>query len=156
VALGWLSGLLLLGGFDGRWGRWPFQLDGTWIEIHARIGLLLVLVLLLFVPYSLTLGAARLRRTANSLPLLALGLAVLSGLQMRVEWLLDHRSPPLPYSLHLTAWLLLALSVPVHVIGVVRRGGWTLAGSMVSLKLRDQDGPTAWPAQVLRFIRRGE
>ena len=155
VAIGWITGLLLLGSFDGRWGRLPFTLDGEWIELHGRVGLLLALVLLLFVPYALTLGAGRLRRFANSLPLLALVLAVGSGLQMESEWLVNRATTPLPYALHLTAWLLLAVSVPLHLIGAVRRGGWSLAVSMLSLRLLPHDGPPHWPGQLLRYVRRG-
>ena len=155
VAIGWITGLLLLGSFDGRWGRLPFTLDGEWIELHGRVGLLLALVLLPFVPYALTLGAGRLRRFANSLPLLALVMAVGSGLQMQSEWLVDHATTPLPYALHLTAWLLLAVSVPLHLIGAVRRGGWPLAASMLSLRLLPHDGPTHWLGQLHRYVRRG-
>lgn len=126
VAIGWITGLLLLGSFDGRWGGLPFTLDGEWIEWHGRVGLLLALVLLLFVPYALTLGAGRLRRFANSLP-----------------------------PLHLTAWLLPAVSVPLHLIAAVRRGGWPLAASMLSLQLRSHDGPRRWPGQLLGYVRRG-
>lgn len=126
VATGWITGLLLLGSFDGRCGRLPFTLDGEWIELHGRVGLVLALVLLLFVPYSLTLGAGRLRRFANSLPLL-----------------------------HLTAWHLLAVSVPLHSIGAGRRGGWPLAASMLNLRLRPHAGPLHWPGQLLRHVRRG-
>jgi hypothetical protein len=155
VTIGWITGLLLLGSFDGRLGRLPFPLDGEWIEWHGRVGLLLALVLLLFVPYALTLGAGRLRRFANSLPLLALLLAVVSGLQMESEFLVNHATTPPPYALHLTAWLLLAVSVPIHLIGAVRRGGWPLAASMLSLQLRTHDGPLHWPGQLLSYVRRG-
>jgi hypothetical protein len=155
VAIGWITGLLLLGSIDGRWGRLPFTLDGEWIDLHGHVGLLLTLVLILFVPYALTLGAGRLRRVANSLPLLALALAVGSGLQMKGEWLENHATTPLPYALHLLAWLLLAIAVPLHLIGAVRRGGWSLATSMLSLHLRPKDGPLHWPGQLLRYVRRG-
>ena len=155
VAIGWITGLLLLGSFDGRWGRLPFTLDGEWIDWHGRVGLLLALVLLLFVPYALTLGAGRLRRLANSLPLMALVLAVGSGLQMKSDFLVNHAATPLPYALHLLAWLLLAVSVPLHLIGAVRRGGWPLAASMVSLRLLPHDGPLHWPGQLLGHVRRG-
>ncbi|MEI6616958.1 MAG: cytochrome B [Cyanobium sp. ELA507] len=155
LLLAFASGLLLLGSLDGRWGRLPFTLDGEWIELHGRVGVLLALVLPLFVPYALTLGAGRLRRFANSLPLLALLLAVGSGLQMETEFLVNSATPPLPYALHLTAWLLLAVSVPLHLIGAVRRGGWPLAASMLSLRLLPHDGPLHWPGQLLRYVRRG-
>jgi hypothetical protein len=155
VAIGWITGLLLLGSFDGRWGRLPFPLDGEWIELHGHVGVVLALVLLLFVPYALTLGAGRLRRFANSLPLMALLLAVGSGLQMESEFLVNHATTPLPYALHLTAWLLLAVSVPLHLIGAVRRGGWPLAASMLTVRVLPHDGPLHWPGQLLRYVRRG-
>jgi hypothetical protein len=155
VAIGWITGLLLLGSFDGRWGRLPFALDGEWIELHGHVGVVLALVLLLFVPYALTLGAGRLRRFANSLPLMALVLAVASGLQMETEFLVNHATTPLPYALHLTAWLLLAVSVPLHLIGAVRRGGWPLAASMLTVRVLPHDGPLHWPGQLLRYVRRG-
>jgi len=155
VAIGWITGLLLLGSFDGRWGRLPFTLDGEWIELHGYVGLVLALVLLLFVPYALTLGAGRLRRFANSLPLMALVLAVGSGLQMESDFLVNQATTPLPYALHLLAWLLLAVSVPLHWIGAVRRGGWPLAASMLSVRVPPQDGPLQWPGQLLRYVRRG-
>ena len=74
---------------------------------------------------------------------------------MQGEWLVNHATTPLPYRLHLLAWLLLTVAVPLHLIGAVRRGGWPLAASMLSLRLLPQDGPLHWPAQVLRYVRWG-
>jgi hypothetical protein len=55
----------------------------------------------------------------------------------------------------ITGLLLLAFSVPLHLFGAVRRGGWPLAASMLSLQLRTHDGPLHWPGQLLRYVRRG-
>jgi hypothetical protein len=74
---------------------------------------------------------------------------------MESEFLVNHATTPLPYALHLMAWLLLAVSVPLHLFGAVRRGGWPLAASMLSLQLRTHDGPLHWPGQLLRYVRRG-
>ena len=155
AAVAWFTGLLLLLGFDGRWGRLPFNLDGEWIELHAANGVLLTLLVVLFTAYAVTLGAGRLRRVGNSVPLLALALAVGSGSQMQAEWMLDQRALPLVYAVHITAWFVLALAVPLHLITSLRRGGWPLLTSMLRLQIRPLDGPTDWPSQVVRYLRRG-
>lgn len=155
VGLAWITGLLLLGGLDGRFGRLPWSFDGELIERHGQLGVALILVMLPFTAYALTLGAARLRRAGNLLPLLALALAVGSGLLMQEDWLVDRRGIAPIYGVHLTAWLVLALAVPAHLIAGLRRGGWPLNASMLSLQLRPGDGPLHWPGQVLRFLRRG-
>jgi len=155
VGLAWVTGLVLLGGLDGRFGRLPFAADGDWIELHGHLGVVLALVLLLFGAYATTLGASRLRRIGNLLPLLALVLAVGSGLLMEEDWLVDQRQIAPIYGVHLTAWLLLALTVPAHLVATLRRGGWPLTMSIWSLRLHPNDGPAHWPAQVLRFIKRG-
>jgi hypothetical protein len=38
--------------------------------------------------------------------------------------------------------------------GVLRRGGPLLARSMVDLRLRSNDRPQNWPAQIGRWLRR--
>lgn len=148
--LAWLSGLLLFMGFDGRLLRLPGVVDGEWILRHGQIGALLSGLLLLFMPVALRLGWRALRRPTNVLPLLALLLAVLSGRQMEPAWLLDHGQLAPVYGLHLLAWLLLLLAVPLHLLAIRRRGGRPLALSMLSLRLRGGDGPAQWPRQLLR------
>ena len=88
VSLAWITGLLLLGGLDGRFGRLPLSIDGEWIERHGQLGVALALVLLPFTAYALTLGAARLRRAGNLIPLLALALAVGAITNLVLGWLL--------------------------------------------------------------------
>ena len=55
----------------------------------------------------------------------------------------------------ITGLLLLAFSVPLHLIGAVRRDGWPLAASMLNLQLRTHDGTLHWPGQLLSYVRRG-
>jgi len=66
-----------------------------------------------------------------ALPLLALALALGSGKAMQEEWLHEGQLHHLAYNLHLLGWLLLALAVPVHLLTLLRRGGWPLLTSMV-------------------------
>jgi hypothetical protein len=112
-------------------------------------------IALLFGLYALTAGRPRLRQPANALALVALVLAVGSGKLMDEDWLRESQLQQPVYSVHLLAWLLIALAVALHVAAVLRRGGLPLARSMASLKLRSRDRPGDWPAQMLAALRRG-
>jgi hypothetical protein len=131
LPLAWLSGWVVYSLYDGRWGRLPQPISADWIDIHGSIGVALWPVALLFVGYALTAGRWRLRRAANALPLLALVVAVGSGKLMQEDWLRDGQLHHLAYSLHLLAWLLIALAVPLHLLALWRRGGPALLASML-------------------------
>jgi hypothetical protein len=155
VPLAWLTGLVVVSTSDGRFGRLPFTLAGDWIDIHGTVGVLLWPIALLFGLYALTAGRARLRQPANALALVALVLAVGSGKLMDEDWLRDGQLDHLVYSIHLLAWLLIALAVTLHVAGVLQRGGFPLAGSMASLQLRPGDLPGQWFDQIRRSFKAG-
>jgi uncharacterized membrane protein YhaH (DUF805 family) len=155
VPLAWLTGLLVYSAYDGRFGRLPFTLPGEWIDIHGTVGVLLWPIALLFALYAITAGRLRLRQPANALALLALVMAVGSGKLMDEDWLRDGQYQHLVYSVHLLAWLLIAIAVTLHLLAVLQRGGLPLARSMASLSLRPGDQPSHWPAQILRSIRGG-
>lgn len=154
VPLAWLSGLLVYSNHDGRWGRLPWPMPGDWIDIHGSLGVLLWPLALVFGLYAFTLGRARLNQPANAAALLALALAVGSGKLMNEDWLRNAQLEQLAYSLHLTAWLLIAAVVSWHGMAVLHRGGTALASSMFRLHVRSNDGPAQWSAQVLRWFRR--
>ncbi|MEB3199532.1 MAG: cytochrome B [Synechococcaceae cyanobacterium] len=154
VACSWLSGLLVFLRYDGRWPGWRLPLPGDWIDVHGSFGVGLWPVALLFAVYAITLGRRRLANPANALALLALALAVASGKLMQEDWLREGQLQQPIYAVHLAAWLLLALAVPLHLGGVLRRGGWPLASSMLRLSIRPEDGPRRWPAQLRQIWRR--
>jgi hypothetical protein len=104
--------------------------------------------------YSFSLGRQRLGRASNAMPLIALAIALVSGVFMEGDWLEEGQLQDTVYSLHLTGWLLLSLSLVAHLAGLLRRGGWPLAGSIVSLAVRRGDGPGAWPGQLWTYLRR--
>ena len=153
VPLAWLTGLLVYSSHDGRFGRLPFARPGGWIDIHGSFAVLLWPIALLFGLYALSAGRARLRQPANALALLALALAVGSGKLMQEDWLRDGQLNHPVYSVHLLAWLLLALAVSLHVATILRRGGLPLASSMASLQLRAGDLPGNWPGQLLKAFQ---
>lgn len=155
VPLAWLTGLFTYSRYDGRWGRLPLTPALDWIDIHGTVGVLLWPIALLFGLYALGPGAARLRRPANAMALLALALAVGSGKLMQEDWLRRGELHHVVHSIHLLAWLLITLSVLSHLGGVLQLGGLPLARSMFSPRLHSGDQPRDWPSQLRRFFRRG-
>lgn len=151
VALAWVSGLAVYSEFDGRLGRLSLHLPEA-IDLHGSLGVVLILVSGLFVPYALSLGRARLRQPANATALLALLLCLGSGLLMDEDWPRRGEFGHLPYHLHLLAWLLLSGAVSWHLLALLRRGGPALLGSMLQLRLRSGDAPCDWPGQLHRFF----
>jgi hypothetical protein len=153
VPLAWLTGLLVYFAFDGRFGSLPFRLPGEWIDLHGTVGVLLWPIALLFGLYAVTAGRARLRPPANAIALLALVLAVGSGKLMQEDWLRDGQLQHGIYSVHLLAWLLIAMAVALHVAAVLQRGGLPLARSMASVRVRSGDLPGNWFDQIRRSFR---
>lgn len=154
VPLAWLSGLIVYTKHDGRFGGLNWRPAGDWIDWHGTIGVFLWPLALLFGLYALSLGRARLHQAANATALLALALAVGSGKLMNEDWLRAGQFDHLVYSVHLLAWLLLAIAVSWHVAAILNRGGVPLARSMFQLKLRRNDLPRDWVAQVGLLLRR--
>jgi hypothetical protein len=154
VPLAWLSGLIVYSNHDGRFGRLSWQPAGDWIDLHGTLGVFLWPLALLFGLYAFTLGRARLHQAANATALLALALAVGSGKLMNENWLRTGQVDHFVYSLHLLAWLLVAAAVIWHVAAILMRGGAPLALSMFQVKLRPNDLPRDWAAQVGRLLRR--
>lgn len=154
VAGAWATGLMVYSHFDGRWGRLPVTFPGEWIDIHGTAGVVLWPIALLFALYAITLGRARLRQPANALALGALVLAVGSGKLMEENWLQQGDLGQGIYTVHLVAWLAVALAVALHVGSVLRRGGMGLARSMASLQVRAKDRPGDWWAQIRHHFTR--
>jgi hypothetical protein len=154
VVAAWLSGLVLLLTLDRRWGSLPLTIPGEWVDIHGTIGVALLPVAVLFLLYACTIGRRRLARATNLVPLLALMLALGSGKLMDEDWLRDGQLHHGVYSLHLSAWLLLAITVVLHLIGLLQRGGWPLVQSMAQPGWRPNDAPGAWWGQVRQAINR--
>lgn len=154
VVLAWTTGLIVFAIHDGRW--WPLRLSipGDWIDVHGTVGVLLWPIALLFAIYALSLGRARLKQPANAAALAALALAVGSGKLMQENWLRTGQLSHTVYTLHLTAWLLLGVTVMWHLAAVLRRGGPALAASMLRWQVRSHDHPRHWPQQLRRGLRR--
>ena len=154
AVLAWLSGLFVYSQSDGRWGRLPFRPPGEWIDIHGTVGVALLPLAVLFAAYAFTLGRRQLARPSNAGALAALALAIGTGKLMQEDWLRQGNLTPLVYSLHLAAWAGITVAVVSHLAGVLSRGGWPLASSMASVRIKNGDRPTDWPRQVAKATRR--
>lgn len=157
--------------YDGRWGhflpKFP-QIEG----IHGTFGLYSLLLLPLLIVYACHRGARRLmNRTAiakltqldrpigwyswhqliNTLSILALAFAVMSGKMMGEHWLprgeLDHAW----YIAHLLSWVILLVCLFAHVLAVLKVGGMPLLWSVWRWQHRSQDSPAKWPAQIRQW-----
>jgi hypothetical protein len=156
VLAAWLSGLVVYSRYDGRWGRLPFPPAGEWIDLHGTVGVVLLAPAVLFGLYALSLGWRRLRRPTNAVALLALVLAVGSGLLMEGDWLVEREFQHAVYSVHLLAWLLMAAAVLAHLGALAQLGGQPLLRSMLSLSTKRGDQPRDWFAQIRgHFLRPG-
>ncbi len=164
-----ISSLGVYNTYDGRFGRLPLPAIAGSIDIHGTFGLLFLLVLPLLAIYSFHFGAHKLidgrslprlgqgstpagryawHRLANTLMLLAATIAVISGRKMQESWLpageLDH----LWYSLHLGAWVILAIALGLHLVLGFVAGGWPLLASAWQVTLRSGDHPRDWYQQI--------
>ena len=142
--------------------------------IHGTLGLCSLLLLPLFVLYACHRGARRLiapdslgklrhldkpigwyslHRVVNTVSLIALTLAVVSGKMMDEKWLpkgeLDHPW----YYVHVASWVILLLCVAAHVLVNVRVGGMSLLLSVWRWQYRAQDSPAKWLAQIKTWWR---
>lgn len=154
VLLAWISGSLLLLGSDHAQGAFLLPRIADLGKQHQAIGLVLVPPSLLFALYAITAGRAPLRKATNLLPLVVLFLALGSGLLMDNDGLFSGELHQLVESVHVFAWAGLALSVLVHLMALLRRGGLPLVRSMLSVRVQMHDRPIHWPAQLLRFLQR--
>jgi hypothetical protein len=158
--------------YDGRWGRMPLPMYREIEGIHGTFGLGTLLVFPALVIYAFHRGQRRLMqadawrilvqvgqprwwyalsRATNTLVLLALTFALFSGKMMDETWLpkgeLDHAW----YYAHLMAWVLLALTLALHVLVHAKVGGVPLLLSMWSWRFRNHDSPLLWPKHVARW-----
>lgn len=170
ILLAIMTGFLVYNRFDGRFGQLPLPMLDNIIGIHGTFGLTLMFVFPVFALYSFHAGQKRLvqadslsklsqtwkpvwwyslHRITNTLVLVAAGFALLSGRMMQESWLPLGEFFHFWYSAHLLAWAVMTLSIPLHLLMIIKVGGVPLILSMISLYNRPGDDWGAW----LRKIR---
>lgn len=163
------TGFLVYNRFDGRFGRLPLPALDNIIGIHGTFGLTLLFVFPVFALYSFHAGRKRLvhidsfsklsqvgrpvwwyslHRIINTLILIATGFALLSGRMMQESWLPLGEFFHFWYSAHLLAWMVMALSIPLHLLMIIKVGGVPLILSMISFYNRPGDGWGAWLTKI--------
>lgn len=160
-----ISGFLVYNTYDKRWGSLALPTLGDIQGIHGTIALTFLLFLPLFVLYSFHLGYRRLlqeqsfsqlqqfgkpvwwislHRLANTLMLLAVTFAVVTGRMMKEEWLPAGEIHRQWYLAHLVAWICVFASLALHLLIGIKVGGVPLLVSMFHWKIRDEDTPRLW------------
>ncbi|MBD1846438.1 cytochrome b/b6 domain-containing protein [Cyanobacteria bacterium FACHB-63] len=164
-----ISGYWVYDTFDGRFGKIPLPRINPIIDYHGTIGLTFFLFAPLFVIYSVWRGRKKLvqkdsiaqlsnirkpiwwislQRLTNTLMLLAIIFAAISGKLMDETWLPTGELHHLAYSLHLTAWATMLVCLALHLLMSAKVGGVPLLLSMSSLKVRSDDHPKLWIQQL--------
>lgn len=159
--------------YDGRWGsislpKWS-EIEG----IHGTFGLWTLLILPFLVIYAFNRGQKKLiqsdslqkltefgkpiwwyslHRLVNTGNILALTLAVFSGKMMDEQWLPQGELAHFWYSAHLISWLILVISIALHVLMSIKVGGIPLILSMFNWQFRTQDSPYLWKENLLYWF----
>ncbi len=175
------SGFWVYNTYDQRWGSLPLPESYYSLDVHGTGALTLFLLMFPFAIYSFHLGDRRLwsdqswgqlqqlgspgfwvalQRLANTLMLLALTAAVITGRMMQENWLPQKELNHLPYLFHLLAWLVVILCLGFHLLFSAKVGGLPLLQSMVMWGRRAKDNPRQWlqnfrfklPSQSLQWL----
>ncbi len=166
VALGAIvTGFLVYNRFDGRFGELPLPRINDIIGLHGTLGLTLMFVFPVFALYSFHAGQKRLvqadslsklsqfgkpiwwyslHRLVNTLFLVGIGCALLSGRMMQESWLPLGELNHVWYSAHLIAWAVITLTVPIHLSMIIKVGGVPLLLSIASFSNRPGDNWQDW------------
>ncbi|MFN7715640.1 MAG: cytochrome b/b6 domain-containing protein [Pseudanabaenaceae cyanobacterium] len=166
-----ISGFWIYNTYDKRWGSLPLPTLADIQGIHGTIALIFLLFLPVFALYSFHIGYRRLvqgqslrqlkevgkpiwwislQRLVNTLMLVATTFAVITGRMMKEEWLPAGQINHQWYLGHLAAWLIMLISLALHLLMGAKVGGIPLLTSMVSWRVQSNDIPTAW-FQSLKF-----
>lgn len=159
--------------YDGRWGGLPLPRWNEIEGIHGTFGLWALLVFPLFALYALHRGQQRLiqssslktlkqvgqplwwytlHRITNTLALLAVTFAVLSGKMMNDRWLPKGELNHGWYYAHLISWLILVACIALHLLMSVKVGGSSLLLSMLNGRFRSEEHPRLWWIQVQNWV----
>jgi Prokaryotic cytochrome b561 len=157
-----VTGFLVYNTYDKRWGGFALPALGDIQGIHGTIALTFLLLLPVFALYSFHIGSQRLvqgqswsqlkrfgetgwwisgHRLANTIMLLATTVAVVTGRMMKEEWLPAGEIHRPWYLAHLIAWVLVLISLMLHLLTGAKVGGAPLLASMFEWKINDGDAP---------------
>lgn len=158
--------------YDGRWGTLSLPAYPAIEGIHGTFGVFVLLIFPVFVIYAFRRGSHRLvqpdslvkltqvgkpiwwytlNRFTNTLTLLALTFALVSGKLMDETWLPKGELDHFWYSAHLVAWVGMVVAIALHLLMNAKIGGMPLLLSMTRWQFRAKDSPKLWPMYVAQW-----
>ena len=158
--------------YDGRWGGIPLPKFPDIEGIHGTFGLWTLLIFPALVVYACRPGQRRLvqpdtfkklaqvgkpiwwytlNRITNTFALLALTFALFSGKMMGSSWLPAGELSHAWYYAHLISWVVMVLSLALHLLMNAKVGGAPLLLSMLTWRFRDKDSPAHWPNHLSQW-----
>lgn len=160
-----ITGFMVYDRYDKRFGTLNLPIIRNTQGIHGTIALAFLCLLPIFAIYCFHIGDRRLiqkesfkqlqevgkpiwwislQRFANSLLLVSATFAVITGRMMQEEWLPSKEFNHAWYIGHLIAWLLMIVSVAIHLLMSAKVGGLPLLLSIYNWKIRPDDMPKFW------------
>jgi Prokaryotic cytochrome b561 len=163
--------------YDGRLIRLPLPRINDAIGIHGTFGLTFLLLFPALAIYSFHFGQKRLvqsdslaklkevgkpiwwyslHRIVNTVMLIAATWALITGRQMKEEWLPAGELNHSWYYLHLSAWAILVFCLAIHLLMAIKVGGIPLIVSMFNWQYKPEDSPRLWWQKIRSLVQRKE
>jgi len=180
VFLALITGYIIYDRFDKRWGSLNLPTFRDPQGLHGTITLTFLILLPIFALYCFHIGDRHLvqkeslthlkninkpiwwislQRFTNTLTLVAATLAVVTGRMMQEDWLPNQELNHVWYIGHLLSWLLMIVSIALHLLMSIKIGGLPLLLSMVKWQVQAKDMPNSWfhkfkikPSSTILFI----
>jgi hypothetical protein len=160
-----ITGFMVYDRYDKRFGTLNLPIVRDTQGLHGKIALIFLIVLPIFAIYCFHLGYRRLvqdqsishlqevgkpiwwislQRLTNTLILLSATFAAITGRMMSEEWLPNAELNHAWYIGHLSAWLVMILSIATHLLMSAKVGGLPLLLSIYNWRIRREDMPQSW------------
>lgn len=160
-----ITGFMVYDRFDKRFGTLNLPVIPNTQGIHGTIALTFLIVLPIFAIYCFHVGYRRLvqkdslnqlqsvgkpiwwvslQRLTNTFILVSATFAAITGRMMKEEWLPSGELNRAWYIGHLIAWLVMLISVALHLLMSAKVGGLPLLLSIYNWKVRAEDSPNTW------------
>jgi len=160
-----ITGFMVYDRYDKRFGTLNLPIIRNTQGIHGTIALILLIILPIFALYCFHIGSRRLaqpetisklqevgkpiwwislQRLTNTLILLSATFAVITGRMMSEEWLPNEEFHHAWYIGHLSAWVVMIISIATHLLMSAKVGGLPLLLSIYNWRIRSEDMPQSW------------
>lgn len=170
-----ITSFLVYNTYDGRLVKLPLPKINDIIGLHGTFGLTFLLLFPALAIYSFHWGQKRLvqadsfsklgqvgkpiwwyslHRIVNTIMLIAATWALITGRQMKEEWLPAGEINHSWYYLHLSAWVILVICLAIHLLMIIKVGGTPLILSMFEWQYVPEDSPLLWRAKIRSLFNR--